>query len=577
MAGKVLSIEIGYLLTRICEVDYKSKTPKVYKSFTVPTLGGVMNDGAVEADSHYVESLRSAIRENGIKAKQVIFSIASAKIATREVTIPYVKENRIAALVKANASDYFPVDLSQYQLAYSILNTIGDKKEGQQYKLQVYAIPGNMLDGYYTLAASLRLEVAAFDYAGNSVYQVMKKECSTGTSLIAKIDERSTQVMVIKEGQIVFTRNVAYGVEEALHAVTESVAWGSIRSMRQALQVIEQYQCIDLADRSETAEGKGFSPSLEETAQINVTEALNPMIGGLARVIDYYVSRGDSEPIDKVLVTGIGANFTGMDELLKKEINYPVTAVKKVEGMNFEKYFKDGFFGEYLACIGASMSPLGFATEDEKRKKASVEVLPDKGHMMPIAIIVCVGGIIIGTALAVVSVMGYRTAYDEQVRMKNRIAELEPVENIYMEYLQQQYTYSKLTYFQNNTITPNEDLVAFIEEMEEKMPKSLNVQSFSADLEGVTLSLTVENKDDAAWLVQQFRTFETVDTVGTSGITDTGALMDGQVVSEEPAVSFSVTVTYKGSEAQAAIEAADAAAAAAAAEAAAAAAETQTE
>lgn len=575
MAGKVLSIEIGHLLTRICEVDLKSKTPKVYKRFTVPTIGGVMNDGVINADSHYVEGLRGGLRENGIKAKKVVFSIASSRIATREVMIPFVKENRIGSMVKANASEYFPVDLSQYELAYTIQGIVGDKDSGQQYKLLVLAIPSNMLEGYYNLATALRLEVAAFDYAGNSLYQIMKKECTEGTSLIAKIDERSTNVMVIREEQIVFSRNVNYGVEEALQAVMESVAWGNIRTMRQALQVIEKYQCIDLSEHNEEDGVRPIAPSLEETAQINVTEALVPMIGGLARVIGYYSSQSGSTPIDRVLITGIGSNFLGIDELLQKEIEYPISVVRSVGGMNLEKYFKESFFGEYLACIGASMSPLELLTDDEKRKKAQVELLPSKDSMMVISIIVCVGGILVGGALAAVSIMGYRSAYDEQVSMLNRIAELEPVEAIYIDYLQEQYTYNKLTYFQNNTVTPNEELVAFIEEMEEKMPASLNVQSFNADLEGVTMSVTVENKDDAAWLIQQFRSFETVDEVGVSAINDTGALMDGEILNEEPVVSMTVSITYKGSEAQAAIEAANAAAAQAAAEAAASTTETE--
>ena len=184
---------------------------------------------------------------------------------------------------------------------------------------------------------------------------------------------------------------------------------------------------------------------------------------------------------------------------------------------------------------------------------------------MIISVIVCVGGILIGAALAVVSIMGYRSALDEQVKMEKRIEELEPVEIIYKDYLQQQYTYNKLTYLQNSTVTPNETLVAFIDEMEEKMPSSLNVQSFNATLEGVTITLTVENKDDAAWLIQQFRTFETVETVGVSSITDTGAMMDGQVVTEEPVVSLTVAITYRATDAQAAIDAANEAAAAAAA------------
>ncbi|MCM1088518.1 MAG: PilN domain-containing protein [Muribaculaceae bacterium] len=568
MAGKVLSIEVGYSLTRVCEVDFKAKTPKVHKSFTVPTLEGVMNDGVLTPDPHYVEGLRGGLRENVIKTKQIVFSIASAKIATREIVIPYVKEKQIAAVVQANAAEYFPVDLSQYQLAYSILEVMGDKKGEQQYKLLVLAVPQAMLKGYYELAASLRMEIAAFDYVGNSLYQVMKKECSEGAQLVAKIDERSTLIMVIKEGQIVFTRNVAYGVEEALQAVMESVAWGSVRNMRQAIQTVEKFQCIDLTDR-ETAEMTApVNPSLEEAAQINVTDALSPMIGGIARVLDYYASRGDSAPIDKVLVTGIGANFLGMGELLNREINYPVFAVKKVEGFNLEKYFKDGFFGEYLACIGASISPLGFLSEEEekKKKKASVELLPDEKGMFILSIIICVGGVILAGALAGVSLFGYYSEQKEQVRLKNRIAELEPIETVYLEYLQQQYTFNKLTYFENSTVTPNENMVAFLEEMEEKMPSSLYIQSFNADLNGITLSVTVDNKDDAARMIQQFRTFETIGGVAVASITDTGAVMDGEVMDEEPMVSFTLTATYRGNEEEAAAAAETAAAAEAAAE-----------
>lgn len=145
MAGRVLSIEIGYSLTRVCELDYKAKIPKVYKSFTVPTLDGVVNDGVLQLDTHYLEGLRGAMRENGIKAKQVIFSISSGKIANREVTIPFVKENRIGDVVRAKASEYFPMDLSQHELAYTILETMGEEKGNKQYKLMVLAVPAALL------------------------------------------------------------------------------------------------------------------------------------------------------------------------------------------------------------------------------------------------------------------------------------------------------------------------------------------------------------------------------------------------------------------------------------------------
>ena len=549
--SRVLSIEVGYSVTSVCEMDYKAKAPKVYSSFTVPTLQGVFNsDDVIEADSHYLEGLRGAMREHNVKAKQIVFSIASNKIATREVVIPFVKQNRIGDMVRANASDYFPLDLSQYTLAYSIQEVMGEKGS-QQYKLLVIAVPKAILDGYYSLAESLKMTVAAFDYVGNSLFQVVKKECEEGIHLIAKIDSQSTLVVVMNDQKIVLTRNVPRGVEEALQAVMSSKVWGDVRNTRQAMDVVANNACIDLDMMAESEEETEASASPEKIAKSNVTDALAPMIGGIARVVDYYTSRNSDAQIDRVLITGIGANFLGMEELLHREISYPVETIKKVQGLNLEKYFKGGLFGGYLSCIGAAMAPVEFVSE--KEEKASIEVMPSKNGMMAACILLFAGGTLIAAVLAGVSLFGYKQATDENDRLNTRIEELAEAENIYEQYLQQLYSYNKLSYFQYSTVTPNEELVAFIEEMEEKMPSSLNVQSFNATDVGVTMALTVENKEDAAMLVKQFRTFETVGDVIVDSITDNGAVMDNQVLETEPMVSFTVTVAYKGSAAEEAL------------------------
>ena len=157
MAGKAISIEIGYSLTRVCEVDYKAKTHRVYRRFTVPTPAGVMNDGVLRVTPEYVEELRKALADSKMKAKQVVFTITSGRINSREVMIPMVKDNRIADVVAANASEYFPVDLSQFELAHNILGVVGEKKGQQQYKLLVMAAPKALLQDYYELAKELKL------------------------------------------------------------------------------------------------------------------------------------------------------------------------------------------------------------------------------------------------------------------------------------------------------------------------------------------------------------------------------------------------------------------------------------
>lgn len=550
MAGRVLSIEIGYSLTRVCEVSYGSKTPRVYKSFTVQTVEGVMNDGAIQTDSHYVQAINDAIREHKIKTKKIVFSISSTKIATREVMIPFVKENRIKDVVRANASEYFPVDLSQYELAYTVLDTIGDKGSGQQYKLMVLAIPANILQGYYELASAMRMEIVSIDYVGNSLYQVVKGECAKGTHLIAKIDERSTLIMVVKDQTITFTRNVSYGIEEALQAVMESVAWGNVRSMRQAVGIVEKYKTINVNDDDGT-QTAAVSPSVEEAAQKNVTEALIPLINGIVRVIDYYASRNSGEAIDDVMLTGMGANFLGIDELLHKEINYPVRFIKKVSGLNLEKFFK-GFFGEYLACIGASMAPVGFKKSEDARSgkakgkgKASAGAVSQSGSNtgIIIACLILAAGLIASGGMIAYSLFSYMAANNKNIELQHTVKELMPVMDVYNEYLDIKTEYDIAEAMYEVTESQNDSLYEFFVELEQKLPADVSVSSFNCTRTQVTINMKVSTKSEAAAAIEQLRTFKSLipASVTVASITETenDDDDDGSTV-----VEFSVTALY---------------------------------
>ena len=53
MNNRVLSIEISNSFTKICEIDYKVKKPKVYKVLTVETPEGVVVDGMLQPTQEY--------------------------------------------------------------------------------------------------------------------------------------------------------------------------------------------------------------------------------------------------------------------------------------------------------------------------------------------------------------------------------------------------------------------------------------------------------------------------------------------------------------------------------------------
>ena len=543
MAGRVISIEIGYSLTRVCEMDYKAKSPKIYNSFTIPTMEGIVNDGALVLKPQYIEDLRKAIIDHKIKAKQVVFSVSSAKIASREVTIPFVKENRIADVVKANAADYFPVDLSQYQLAYSILETIGTEKGNQQYKLLVLAAPSAMLDGYYELASALKLEVLGIEYVGNSLFHLVKNECAEGVHLIVKMEERATLVMVVQNGKITFLRNVAYGVEEAIQTIQDSLVWGDAHDAIQALEIAEQNECIELRQWPQGSDEAATQKSPEDKAKADVTVALNPLIGGIVRVIDYYASRTADASIENVMITGLGANFRGMSALLEREVSRPVSVISKVSGLSIEKYFKKEFIGEYTTCIGAAMEPGGFKREAEKAQKGAGGEKSAKGSSAgPVIAFVCLGvGLFASLILIAISCLSYFSMAKINKDLKDKVTELSPVIEVYNNYTAKLSEYNQVTAMYQVTESRNDALYDFFLELEQKLPADVNVVSFTCDKEIIGITMKVSTKGEAAAAIEQLRTFKSLipETVTVSSLT-----LEEDAENGISAVNFTVAAAY---------------------------------
>ena len=226
MNNRVLSIEIGNSFTKICEIDYKVKKPKVYKVLTVETPEGVVVDGMLQPTQEYADHLVNALGTNGIRTKRVIFTISSTRVASREVQIPKVK---------TNANDYFPVDLTQYEIGHYLA---GGLTEEGKLRVMALAVPKALLDSYYQLAQMCGWEVECFDYSSNSLYQILRDEKSEKVTMMIKIDENSTIVTVLSAGKVLLQRTVAYGVQDAIETMIAS----GVYAVNDPMSAVERFQ-----------------------------------------------------------------------------------------------------------------------------------------------------------------------------------------------------------------------------------------------------------------------------------------------------------------------------------------------
>ena len=542
MNNRVLSIEIGNSFTKICEIDYKVKKPKVYKVLTVETPEGVVVDGMLQPTQEYADHLVNALGTNGIHTRRVIFTISSTRVASREVQIPNVKANKIEALVKTNANDYFPVDLTQYEIGHYLA---GGLTEEGKLRVMALAVPKALLDSYYQLAQMCGWEVECFDYSSNSLYQILRDEKSEKVTMMIKIDENSTIVTVLSAGKVLLQRTVAYGVQDAIETMIASGAY-AVNDPMSAVERFQKKTCLNrlLHQGDKLWEENAGRWEDEDAGNVEVTAArqkitasLEPLIVGVSRVIDFYDSRNSDTPIERTYVTGLGGSFSGMSKLFTNCLERKVHTLSEMDDkIGMSKAIRSTRPAAYISCLGAVLAPVGLIDKSTQKAKGLTVVSGTNYTFVSVAVLVL--GVILSIAMAVTSLTRYFGTVAENVALQARVEELQPAQTVYNEYLSTAAQYDKYKYLYEYTENPNENLVEFINELEQILPSSFWTNSFSSDMEGISMSVTVEGKAAAARTILNIGNMEGIEDVQISNITDT------QNELGESAVTFSITGTY---------------------------------
>ena len=521
---KILSIEIGVDVTHVLEMDYRVKNPKVYRSFSFQTPVGVIGEAGVRKSEEFRTALHKLLDANKIKTRKTLFVVNSGKIASREVLIPMIKENRIKDFLNTNSADFFPVDLSRYQLVYRNEGVV-QQDTVKKRKLYVFAVPGDLVQSYEELADFCSLELTALDYVGNSIFQMMHKAVGNNICCSVKLDNNATMITIINQGMVVLQRTVFYGFEEVEKVVVDSGLFPK-EQYPAAMDILQQTDCLDA--------NQAAPEDAMNAMRAEAVEALRPMIGNIRRVLDYYQSRNNGAEVKECVLIGNGAYIKGLDRLMSLELNLPVHLQEK-DVLNGFRTSGGRLDAMYEACYGAAIQPLDFVFGSAQTAKIIEEKKKRELFAAKLIGLLCVACAVILLALSGVQ----RIALSHELNNLNKQKdELEYIQDIYNAYVDTKSQYDDVTKMNGKTETVSDALADAIEEMEEKFPSGVKVTSLTSNGEGISMDIEVSTKEEAAKILQNLATFDAFRSVTTNGITESTD-ENGKIT-----VTFSVMCTY---------------------------------
>ena len=531
--ARILSIEAEASQIRVAEVEVRGKKGKIHNCFCIPAPQGAVEDGQIRDTKTLGENLKAELSQRKIRTKKVYFATGSTRIASREVRIPFVKANRIQSIIEANATDYFPIDVSKYVLSYSVVDVESQKSEDgkeetKQYHLMVYAAPKAISAAYSEFAENAGLTMTGITYTGDSIYHSVKDEYAKGTHILVKVEYTGTSITIIQDGELTLQRNINYGVDGAAETVRAFPEFGDRLDANEALDVLCSRKCINpFLDMESFDEEISDEERKLETARAEVTESLRYLIGNISRIMDYYISRHTDTNFDSIVCCGLGARVKGLMLLLTNELGQQVDVLQEFKNFALPAGGDAQEACLYAAVLSPGTSGVNLMDKVNRKKKEKKETLSG-------AIIICVVGTVAGVVLTAAGYANRIYQQHEQDRLNQRITEESSIEEIYSAYTSAKAQYDNYQNMYQYTNTPNEGLKNFIEELEEKMPSDITVENFSSTGTQVSFSMRVGSKSAAANTIMQLRTFESLSTVTTTGIDE----------AEDGTVSLSVLCTY---------------------------------
>lgn len=515
--NKVLSIDITNESITIIELTVsQKKQTNIHNVLIFETPEDAYEDGIIKDADRMAAAIREQLSSRGISNKNAIFVLSSAKIVNREVVVPFVKPNKIRGIINANSSEYFPVNIEDYVVSHSVLETVVDAENNKQIRVLAVVAPTQMVKSYYELAGLAGLNVVSVDYIGNAMLQLIKTQTSANaTTMVIQLGSESTVLNIVQGDNLLLQRTVPYGTNSVVNVIMDEKGVDATTAM--TLLQNDRLITVDFDDNEATG-------------------AFRYLINNIGRVMDYYASKNPEKPIDDVFLTGDGALIKGIDGLFKIQLNVNTRIMDSLYNIKFDPSIDLKVYNPvYLVTsIGAAFAPMGFDVIDPTAK-----VKGGSGVSLAPFVALTVVAAIAGAGLAFYSIKQKNDAETERDNLNSKIAAISDIEQIIADHDQAKAEYMDVIAMYNATYQLNENVRTFISELESKIPTTVVVTGFTSTNEGVNIPCVSADYDSIADFIVQLKTIECIDDAYVASIAKKVDESTGQLSYE-----FTVTAIY---------------------------------
>lgn len=296
------------------------------------------NNGSEDSTMAISNAIKDLYKEAHISTNKVITALPESQIFTRVVEMPKISPAELKNAINWEAEQYVPIPMNEVKLDWKIL---GDAKTPGKVEVLLIAAPINLVNQYIAILKQAGLNTVSLETETTSVVRsLVQRVESAPTTLVISIGASTTDLSIVRDGKISFTRSIGTGGLALARGVARELGFET----DQAIEYMKTY---------------GLDPtSLEGKIMQAIKPIFDIIVNEIRRALAYYETKHPESQVKRAIVSGGTAKLPGLVVYLAEALGLEVQVGNPWEGISMpsqvEKKLKEDATS-YAVSVGLAL------------------------------------------------------------------------------------------------------------------------------------------------------------------------------------------------------------------------------
>jgi|SRR3989344_2007174 len=304
MAAQVFGLDIGRSFIKVVQVKVSGQERTLIGAAGVASPVDI-SKVEVPADLKKIsKAISDCVKSAKISGEKCVVSIMESQAVTRLIDMPDLTDKELSAAINFEADQYIPLPIKDVNIHYEIISRPAASSAGKMQVLLV-AAPKRVINKYTGIMQDAGFILSAMETESSALSRALTRHGEI-PALIVSMGASSTEIILAKEGNVLFSRSIGSGGL----ALTKAIVSEFNLTQSQAEQYKMAYGLLE--------------DKLSGKIAVVLRSVLDILISEILKALEFSRSHITGLQISRIIICGGGSYLPGLSSYLAERTSIEV-------------------------------------------------------------------------------------------------------------------------------------------------------------------------------------------------------------------------------------------------------------